>query len=80
MKKLLRWINGLTPEARAVFEGDIGTSINYIRKAASIGQLIAPLLCIRIEMATSGFVRCEDLRPDLMDEWAHIRKAPGLYE
>ncbi len=28
-------------------------------------------LCIKIEKATSGAVRCEDLRPDV--DWAYLR-------
>jgi DNA-binding transcriptional regulator YdaS (Cro superfamily) len=26
-----------------------------------------------IERATGGAVRCEDLRPDLADDWAYLR-------
>jgi DNA-binding transcriptional regulator YdaS (Cro superfamily) len=29
--------------------------------------------CMAIERATGGAVRCEDLRPDLADDWAYLR-------
>lgn len=34
--------------------------------------------CTQIERATSGAVRCEELRPDLAEHWAYLRSTPAV--
>lgn len=73
MDKLLNYINSLDAHARTEFAAEIGTSINYLRKAISTGQNLRESLVMDIERATDGLVTCEELRPDLADRWRYLR-------
>ena len=63
----------MTTGQQEAFAENAGTSISYLRKAISIDQRIGEGLCIRIERASDGAVKVEDLRPDLAEAWAYIR-------
>ena len=52
----------------------LGTSEAYISQLAHGHRRITEGNAIRIEIATDGKVRCEDLRPDV--EWGVLRAAP----
>lgn len=49
----------------------LGISKASVSYWASGDRLPSVENCKRIEFATAGYVRCEDLRPDL--NWCHIR-------
>lgn len=69
MQSLIDHINRLGPAARAEFESVAGTSIGYLRKARTVGQVLGAQLCVDIERATHGAVTRRDLRPD---DWHRI--------
>jgi len=71
MEKLLAYLNSRSRIEQDQFAARCGTSVAYLRKAASIGQKLGDGLCINIERESSGAVPCESLRPDI--DWAYIR-------
>jgi len=71
MKKLLAYLNALSPDDRKHLCDRLGTSEAYLRKAVSAGQKFGESLCIKIERESKRAVVCEDLRPDV--DWAYIR-------
>jgi len=66
---LIEYLNGLPLAERDPLCRECGTSENYVRKAASTGQLLSPAVCVRFERHTQKAVRRWDLRPD---DWADI--------
>lgn len=73
MEKLLAYLNALQKEPRQRFVESCCTSEAYLRKAISSGQRLGAGLCIKVDRASAGTVRCEDLRPDV--DWAYLRDA-----
>ena len=71
METLRAYLNDLTSTEQNDFVIRCGTTINYLRKAISIGQLLGEGLCIRIDKESAGAVCCESLRPDV--DWAYLR-------
>lgn len=71
MEKLLAYLNSMSRVEQAEFAARCGTSVAYLRKAASIGQKLGDGLCINLERESGGLVPCEALRPDI--DWAYIR-------
>jgi DNA-binding transcriptional regulator YdaS (Cro superfamily) len=69
MDKLLAYLNSLSKDEQTAFAERCGTSVGYLRKAASKGQLLGSALCVAIEQSTAGVVTRKDLRPD---DWAQI--------
>jgi len=49
----------------------VGISNAYLSQIKSGVRKASSQVCISIERATSGAVRCEDLRPDV--DWAFLR-------
>lgn len=74
MESLIAYINGLDRPARERFERLAGTSIGYLRKARSVGQVLGPQLCVDIEDATGGAFMRWHLRPsDWWRLWPDLR-------
>jgi len=69
MEKLLALINSLTPPEQIALANRCGTTVGYLRKAVSKGQLLGPSLCVAIEKGTDGKVTRKDLRHD---DWLQI--------
>lgn len=69
MDKLLAYLNSLSKDNQAAFAEQCGTSVGYLRKAISKGQLLGAALCVAIEKASSGAVTRKDLHPE---DWTHI--------
>lgn len=69
MDKLLKFLNALDKDARNAFAMACGTSVGYLRKAVSSGQLLNAATCVAIERATFSEVTRKDLRPD---DWQSI--------
>jgi DNA-binding transcriptional regulator YdaS (Cro superfamily) len=80
MDLLIAYINALSAEQRVAFEAATGTTIAYLRKAASSRQRLGETICIDIERATGGQVTCEALRPDLSDRWAYLRNTKPVVD
>lgn len=49
----------------------VGISNAYLSQIKNGARKASSQVCISIERATSGAVRCEDLRPDV--DWAYLR-------
>jgi DNA-binding transcriptional regulator YdaS (Cro superfamily) len=69
MDKLRIYLNSLTPEQQSSFATSVETSIGYLRKAISGGQLLNPATCVKIENNSNLAVTRKDLRPD---DWQDI--------
>lgn len=69
MKKLIAYIRHADDDERRRVCEECRTSIGYLRKAASVGQLLGAGLCVRIRRSTGGAVTRRDLRPD---DWHQI--------
>jgi len=69
MDKLLKYLNGLSKKDRQDFVFACGTSENYLRKAASLGQLLGAPTCVLIERESNWQVTRKDLHPD---DWQAI--------
>lgn len=76
MSDLREYLNDLPADEQRRFCERCGTSLGYLRKAISKGQLIGEKLCINIERESGGEVLVESLRPDV--DWAYIRNSSVL--
>lgn len=71
MDELITYLNAMDQDAQHDFASRCGTSVGYIRKAASIKQKFGESLCINFERESKGAIRCETIRPDV--DWAYLR-------
>lgn len=71
MDKLRAYLNSLPTADREIFAERCGTTVGYLRKAASVGQKISEGLCIRVGIESHGAVKPDDLRPDV--DWDYLR-------
>ncbi|CAN0620454.1 protein of unknown function [Burkholderia multivorans] len=69
MEKLRNFLNSMSPGEQISFAERCGTTIGYLRKAISVGQLLRAGLCVAIERASNGAVTRRDLHPD---DWRDI--------
>lgn len=83
MEKLLAYLRTLDPESRIEFAERCSTSVGYLYKAISVAAhrevRLGGDLVVAIERESGGFVRCEDLRPDV--DWGYVRAtgSPFMY-
>lgn len=62
-----------------MFACECGTSIGYLRKALSKGQVLGASLCVLIERASNGEVTRQQLRPfDWMNIWPELEDTKML--
>lgn len=73
MENLIAYLNALSKAEQENFATRCGTTVGYLRKAASIGQKIGEGLCLRIAAESAGAVGPEDLRPEV--DWQYLRTA-----
>lgn len=78
MDKLIQFLNGMKPPEQAAFAKRCGTTVGYLRKAASKRQKLGDGLCINIERESARQVVCEDLRPEV--DWAYLRGSREVAE
>ena len=69
MEKLRMYLNSLAPDEQRAFAIICGTTIGYLRKAISEGQIINPITCVNIEQESKNKVTRKDLHPD---DWRAI--------
>lgn len=69
MEKLRNYLNSRSTDDQAAFALICDTTIGYLRKAISVGELIKPTTCVLIEQHTKGQVTRKDLHPD---DWITI--------
>lgn len=78
MDTLRTYLNSLPADAQKDFCRRCGTTLGYLRKALSVKQRIRESVCMNIERESGGVVRCEDLRPDLLRQWAYMRNSGNV--
>lgn len=76
MQTLLTHLNSLPVAEQAAFAQRCGTTVGYLRKAASVGQRLKAEVCINIDRESARAVTCEELRPDI--DWAYLRGSAAL--
>lgn len=75
METLRKYMSGLSPQAKRDFAARCGTSLNYLRKVMSTGQVIGPELCVQIEIQSGGVVNRQSLNPDNWPRiWPELRE------
>jgi len=74
--KLLDYLNSLPTGEQKAFAERCDTSVNYLRKAISLGQPLRVELAISIERESEGRVKCEEIRDDI--DWAYLRSRKPL--
>ncbi|WP_250147793.1 transcriptional regulator [Escherichia coli] len=73
MEELRIFLNSLSSDEQRMFACECGTSIGYLRKALSKGQVLGASLCVLIERASNGEVTRQQLRPfDWMNIWPEL--------
>lgn len=65
----MEYLNSLPVAEQSSFAQRCGTTVGYLRKAVSVGQLLKVVVCVSIERETHGQVTRKDLRPD---DWQDI--------
>lgn len=63
---------------RIEFAKRCGSTYGHVRNVAYGHKPCSAELAMEIERATSGAVRCEELRPDLAEHWAYLRSTPAV--
>ena len=76
MKTLRTYLNGLPRPEQVAFAKRCGTTIGYMRKAISTGQLFRAGVTLAIDRESGGVVRCESIRPDI--DWAYVASRPAV--
>ncbi|STF39259.1 putative antirepressor protein Cro [Escherichia coli] len=77
MEELRIFLNSLSSDEQRMFACECGTSIGYLRKALSKGQVLGASLCVLIERASNGEVTRQQLRPF---DWMNILARAGRYQ
>lgn len=73
--ELTDYINSLPADLRDDFASRCGTSIGYLRKAASVGQALGAEICVAIEKESGGKVTRKDLRKtDWQRIWPELKQ------
>ena len=73
MKTLTTYLNSLPRPDQEDFARRVRTSVGYLRNAVSSGKKLGADICMAIERESGRVVRCEDLRPDLIQEFSFLR-------
>lgn len=77
MKKLREYLKGMKRDAQERFAITCGTTIGYLRKSMSVGQLLGPDICVAIERESGRRVTRLDLRPhDWHRFWPELMGTP----
>lgn len=76
MDKLIAYLNSLTPDEQADFARRCGTSVGYLRKAASTGQRLGESLAINIDRESGRAVTFDYLRSDA--DWNYVRSTSNI--
>lgn len=80
----MEYLNSLPVAEQSSFAQRCGTTVGYLRKAVSVGQLLKAVVCVSIERETNGQVTRKDLRPDdWQDIWPELanseqKQSPAL--
>lgn len=64
--------------SQAALARHVGASVAFVNQWATGRRPVPAEFCPKIERATSGAVRCEDLRPDI--EWSVLRQSCDCQE
>ncbi|EDT8874393.1 helix-turn-helix domain-containing protein [Salmonella enterica subsp. enterica] len=73
MEELRMFLNSLALDEQRTFASECGTTIGYLRKALSKGQVLGASLCVLIERASHRRITRQQLRPcDWMQIWPEL--------
>jgi DNA-binding transcriptional regulator YdaS (Cro superfamily) len=76
---LREYLNAMTVTEQNAFVKKCESSLSYLRKAISVKQLLAPALCVTIEIASAKSVTRKELRPDDWEKiWPELAILPIL--
>lgn len=75
MDKFKTYFFDLDRAGRDEFASRCGTTRKHLTNVAYGYKPCGEVLAIAIERATSGAVTCEELRPDLAEEWSYLRNS-----
>lgn len=64
MNTLRTYLNSMTRTDQEAFAARCGTTVGYLRKAISVGQVLRETLALAIERESGGGVPLSSLRPD----------------
>ncbi len=79
MEELRIFLNSLRQMNSVCLHASSGTSIGYLRKALSKGQVLGASLCVLIERASNGEVTRQQPRPfDWMNIWPELEDTKTL--
>lgn len=70
MDKLIAYLNTLARTEQQAIAQRCGTSVNYLRKAKSKGQVLGDGICAAFERESGGSLTCEDISPTT--RWVRI--------
>ncbi|MES2262150.1 MAG: hypothetical protein V4724_26820 [Pseudomonadota bacterium] len=77
MDKLIKYLNDLPKADQVAFAIACKTTIGYLRKAASAGQLLHTTTCVLIERESGAQVTRKDLHPDDWEaHWPELAEQP----
>lgn len=69
MEKLRKYLNSLNTSERDAFAERCKSTVGYLRKAISNGDMLNPILCVSIETESNGYVKRKELR---QTDWESI--------
>jgi hypothetical protein len=73
--ELKQYLRQLDPSARPLFAKRCGTTYAYLKQVANRKKPCSETLAMNIDMESGGLVPVETMRPDLIKQWAWIRRA-----
>jgi DNA-binding transcriptional regulator YdaS (Cro superfamily) len=71
--ELKKYIRLLNKGERESFAESCGATLQHLKFVGYKAKQCSEKLAIRIEQATNGKVTVEELRPDLIEQWAYLR-------
>lgn len=68
MEELRNYLKTLTVVEQRAYAISCGTTLNYLRKALCINQRIGAALARRLDEQSGGYVKKQNIRPDVWPE------------
>jgi hypothetical protein len=68
MDKLRQYLKSLSKEQKVAYALACGTTLGYLRRSISVNQRLDGRTCRLLDEHSGGFVKKQDLRPDIWPE------------
>ena len=75
---LRTYLSQMSVPERVAFAERCNTSAAHLRNISYGAKTCGEALAMDIERESGGVVRCEDLRPDLLRQWAYMRNSGNV--